>query len=339
MHFKNMFVSVIIPTRNRKDLLKNNLESIFNQSYPINRYEIIVVDNSSIDGTAEMINVLQSKNPYTLRYYRKKDDGPGSSRNLGISKARGDIIAFIDDDCVADHEWIERGVAKMGERVGLVQGKTLPNPNQIRRTFSHTKEITAEDFNYQTCNIFYRKNSIDQVDGFSTEFIGPDRFGMPMWGGEDTDLAWRVKKGGWKSVFAENAIVYHHVFDSSPLMILKSLISYTHCRHLFSILPHLFKKHPEIRDTKLFYKYFFLSRNRALFTLFIVSVAAGILIHPLFFLPAFPYTVHLLTWSFYARPLRRYPYGIIVLIIYFLRDFIDFILLASGSIRHQSIVL
>ena len=339
MHREIPFVSVVIPTRNRRELLRSEIESLFNQSYPTDCFEIIVVDNSSSDGTDKMVESLQDNAPSILRYYKKTDDGPGSSRNLGISKAKGDIVAFIDDDCIADPHWIENGVAKMSGEVGLVQGKTLPNPFQARKTFSRTKEITSETSNYQTCNIFYRKDALDQVGGFSSDFIGVDRFGIPMLGGEDTDLACRVKKAGWKSLFADDAIVYHNVFDLSPWAFCKSLISYQHCRHFFYILPTLFKRHPELRSTDIFYRRYFLGRHRAYFALALVSIIAGMLIHPIFFLLAFPYAVQLLTWSFYWSPLSRYPQRFIVLIIFFLRDFIDFILLASGSIIYRSIVL
>jgi glycosyltransferase involved in cell wall biosynthesis len=328
------FVSVVIPTHNRRELLKATLESLFEQSYPKDRYEIIVADNASTDGTEEMIQSLNADAPCALEYFRKGDEGPGVARNVGIEKARGSIIAFTEDDCIADPHWLENGVAMMGDGVGLVQGKTIPNPDQTIRSFSRTQKVVREDVNYETFNIFYRKDVIDLVGGFSADFIGLDRFGKPMMGGEDIDLAWSVKKLGWKSVFADDAIIYHHVFSVSPW---KVIFSYRRCQLMFFVLPYIVKKHKELRS--YFYLRFFLTRNRALFDLFILSALSGVLIHQGFLLLIIPYIALRMRDIFKGRPLKAYHHNLSMFIIYGLRDLIDFILLAFGSIWYRTIVL
>jgi glycosyltransferase involved in cell wall biosynthesis len=329
------FVSVIIPTRNRREILKDSVVSIFDQLYPKNRYEIIIIDNNSTDGTAETIKSLQENTTCILKYYRKLDEGPGSARNYGISRAFGSIIAFTDSDCVADSYWIEKGVSKMTDGVGFVQGKTVPNLHQRVGDFSKTQNILGEDGLYQTCNMFYLKGVLDSVEGFSEDFIGLDPSGVPLVAGEDIDLAWKVKKHGWKSVFADDSIVYHHVFDGCPWM---SIYNYRKYQLFFYTWPRLVKKHPEIRKDS-FYLRLFRSRDCALFVFSLLSIGLGIFIHPVFFLLAFPYAISLLTWSFYERPLRTYYRGFIVLIVHFLNYFVNFILLLGGSVRYRSFVL
>jgi glycosyltransferase involved in cell wall biosynthesis len=228
-----LFVSVVIPTYNRRNLLRDSIESLYKQAYPKERYEIIIVDNSSNDGTDETVRSMQEKSQYALRYYRKENEGPGLSRNFGIAKARGEIIAFTDSDCVAHEKWLKSGVAKMNDGIGIVQGKTLPNPGLPQRTLQQTMRVVAEDSYYQTCNIFYRKDVLDHVGGFSPELCGLDFFGKPRWGGEDTDLAWRVKKQGWRSVFAGDAVVYHHVF---PVNSIREFIKSAHLDIIFILL-------------------------------------------------------------------------------------------------------
>ncbi|MFH0832883.1 MAG: radical SAM protein [Candidatus Aenigmatarchaeota archaeon] len=108
-------VSVIIPTHNRKKLLKNCLISLFNQMYSKDKYEIIVVDDGSNDGTEEMIKSLDI--PCNLKYYYWpravdfKRDSPrnraGPARNIGISNASGEVILFIDSDIIASSNLIE----------------------------------------------------------------------------------------------------------------------------------------------------------------------------------------------------------------------------------------
>jgi glycosyltransferase involved in cell wall biosynthesis len=307
---KPPFVSVIIPTFNMADLLRDAVESLFKQTYSADRYEIIVVDNSSSDGTDKIVASLQEKSPCTVRYYRKENEGPGSSRNLGIEKANGSILAFTDSDCVADPDWIKNGIARMTDDVGLVQGKTLPNPDQTLGTFSRTQSVTNENGMYPMCNIFYRKDIVEQVGGISPDFCGINCFGKPRWGGEDTDLAWRVKKKGWESVFAENAIIYHHIFHLRPWQAIISFRKYQF-QGLFFAVPYLLKKHPELRG-HMYYR-FFLSRKKALFDIFILSLLSGILIHQFFFLFTVPYIAESKD-AFLGRPLKEYHRGFVIFI-------------------------
>ena len=329
------FISVVIPTYNMRDLLRDVIESLYKQSYPRDRYEIIIVDNSSSDGTEEMIHSLQQNSLCNLSYYRKENEGPGSSRNLGIAKAKGTIIAFTDSDCAADKNWLKNGIAKMTDGIGIVQGKTLPNPGQTPGTFSRTQSVPDENGMYPTCNIFYRKDALDQVGGISPAFCGLNCFGKPRWGGEDTDLAWRVKKQRWGSVFADEAIIYHHIFPLRPWQAIFGFRKYQF-QGLFFAVPYLLKKHPELR--KHMYYRFFLSRKKALFDIFFISLLSGILIHPVFFLFAVPYIIELKD-AFLGRPLKEYHRGLVVFIIRVLSDFVDFILLLSGSIWNRSIIL
>jgi glycosyltransferase involved in cell wall biosynthesis len=331
------FVSVVIPTRNMRDLLRDTVESLYKQSYPGDRYEIIVVDNSSIDGTEEMMQTMQQSSPCALRYYCKADEGPGASRNMGIAQAKGPIIAFTDADCVAEQDWLKNGTAKMVEGTGLVQGRTIPNPAHTNTTFSRTMSVAKENGLYPTCNIFYRKNVLDQLGGFSPDFCGINCLGSPRWGGEDTDLAWRVKKQGWKSVFADDTVIYHHIFPLRPWQVITAGLRKYQLQGLFYAMPYLVKKHPELRNY-LYHRYF-LSRTKALFDIFFLSFVTGILLHKIFFLLALPYLVVRSKDAFHFRPLKEYHRGLLVLIISILVDLEDFILLLSGSIWNRSIIL
>jgi glycosyltransferase involved in cell wall biosynthesis len=315
-------------------LLKRTIESLIHQSYPKASFEIIVVDNSSTDGTGEMVQSLQEKTSHNLRYYSKENEGPGSSRNFGIAKAGGTIVAFTDSDCIADHDWLKNGVAKMTDGVGIVQGKTLPDSDQPHRTLQQTMKVVSEDSYYQTCNIFYRKERLVSAGGFSPEFCGLNFFGKPRWGGEDTDLAWRVKKEGWKSVFADDSVVYHHVF---PVNSLRDFIQSVHLTIIFT-LARIFKKHPEIRSTIL-YRRIFKSKQRALFYLFMLSLISGMFVHWGFYLFGLPYLTRLLRVSFQRRPLRAYHRGIALLCIIVFIELIESVLSLSASLVHRTVIL
>lgn len=95
-------VSVMIVTRNRADLLRKCLESLIKQT--TKAYEIIVIDNNSEDNTKDIYNNFNNQIP--LSYAIEKNIGASYARNKGLTLAKGDIIASIDDDCIANKEWI-----------------------------------------------------------------------------------------------------------------------------------------------------------------------------------------------------------------------------------------
>jgi len=96
---KAPYISVIIPTYNRKDLLKNALSSIITQSFP--HWEAIVVDDGSTEKAEDLV---KNFNEDRFHYYYKKNGGLASARNFGIEKAQGKYICYLDDDDLyADH--------------------------------------------------------------------------------------------------------------------------------------------------------------------------------------------------------------------------------------------
>jgi glycosyltransferase involved in cell wall biosynthesis len=97
------FISVIIATRNRAYWLADTLQSLSRQTRPAD--EIIVVDNASEDNSREVVSSFQDKLPIKYLYEGKK--GIPYARNCGATAARGDIVAFVDDDTVTDENWLK----------------------------------------------------------------------------------------------------------------------------------------------------------------------------------------------------------------------------------------
>ncbi len=97
-------VSVVIPTYNRAEYISETIASVYNQDYT-GEIEIIVVDDGSIDGTAALLEELQSTIP-SLKVIRTKNSGVSSARNTGMSEAKGDFIQFLDsDDLIAPNKF------------------------------------------------------------------------------------------------------------------------------------------------------------------------------------------------------------------------------------------
>ena len=106
------FVSVVVPTRNRADLLSDALGSLVEQDYPADRYEILVVDDGSIDDTPSVVEALGQAHPKPrLSLLRQPARNQNAARNRGVSEAKGELIAFFDDDELAPPDWLSGLVA------------------------------------------------------------------------------------------------------------------------------------------------------------------------------------------------------------------------------------
>ena len=116
-----MKASIIVPTYNRKERLVGCVINLLNQD--CKDYEVIIVDDGSLDGTKEMINNLQ-KNHKNLIYLRQRNRGPGIARNYGVESAKGKIIVLTDDDCIAEKEWLKEIIKpfKKDKKIGVVGG-------------------------------------------------------------------------------------------------------------------------------------------------------------------------------------------------------------------------
>jgi glycosyltransferase involved in cell wall biosynthesis len=257
-------VSVIMPTYLRSAWLIKALESLDRQTFARDRYEVIMVDSSPNDQNSQIFDRWAQGATCRAQLLRKTPEGPGPSRNLGARHAKGEFLAFIDSDCFAHENWLVEGIARFEDGVGIVQGKTLPDPAGRPNLFSWYLRVEEESFVYEAANIFYRRIAFESVDGFPAD---RQPTALSPLGGEDLDLAWRVKRKGWKTRFAREAIVYHEV---QPV----SIFQWIHNPRMV-IWPALARRFPEIR-TFFFARYFF-DRFQAFLFLGLVGTAFAFL--------------------------------------------------------------
>jgi len=196
-------VSIVIPTFNRLESLKACLAGIQNQSYPSDRFEVIVADDGSSDGTAEFLEA-HCKTSEQYRFVRCTHAGQANARNVAAKIAKGEWLAFIDDDCVPSDKWIEEASTHFDNTdISIIEGQVISEARDLK-CFDRTMEVT-QGGRFLTCNIFYRKSEFDRVCGFSV--------GFPRYR-EDTDLAWRVlghQDPTNRSIFESKAEVCHRV--------------------------------------------------------------------------------------------------------------------------------
>src|SRR5919108_1521730 len=107
------FCSVIVPTRGRPDQLRDCLESLAQLEHPRERYEVIVVDDGGSLVPATYVDAFSER--LDLRMLSQRRSGPAAARNAGAAKARGQLLAFTDDDCLPDRPWLAQLVAAFEE--------------------------------------------------------------------------------------------------------------------------------------------------------------------------------------------------------------------------------
>jgi glycosyltransferase involved in cell wall biosynthesis len=221
-------VSVVVPYRNAKAFILNLLESLLNQNYPKNRYEIMLVDDGSTDGSSGMITkaMKQQRETCSVKTLRFKDGGgPARARNLGIKHSKGEIIAFTDADALPDKNWLRELVYGFNnDLVGGVMGRVVTDFGKL---LYPTRVSPISKF--VTCNIAYRKRALVECGLFDEEFKSPFR--------EDSDIAYRILDHGYDIVQRDSALVYHPIKQLG----LKNFIRIPKY-HAYDVL--LFKKHP-----------------------------------------------------------------------------------------------
>jgi GT2 family glycosyltransferase len=216
-------VSVVVATFERAGRLERLLAALRAQTIAPERFEVIVVDDASSDGTAELIRREQHTGGLVLRpVVREQNGGWAAAREDGRRAARANLVAFTDDDCAPEPGWLEAGLAAAAENPGaIVQGRTLRDEEEWaalasrRRAFARWLEVPAADPHFQTCNVIYPRELIERAGGFDVE-----RFSRVP--GEDADLAWRAIELGAATAFAPDAIVRHGVEPAGPLAKLRA---------------------------------------------------------------------------------------------------------------------
>lgn len=202
-------ISVIIPTYNRQESLKKCLDSIFQIDY--SDYEVIVVNDGSTDGTKEFLEKYKQKHSQLKALHLDKNYGPSVARNKGIEIAQGEIIAFTDDDCIVDKNWLREIVKSFKKNIIGVSGLIYYCKNN--KIFYPKKR-----FLWDTANVAYLKKALIEINGFDPFF---KRCG-------DADLFLKIVKKFKENSIERNekAIIYHLKDRPVPEKILTQRVYY-----------------------------------------------------------------------------------------------------------------
>ena len=206
-----MEISVIVPTFNNRGVLEKTLDALEAQTFSPDDYEIVVADDGSTDGTAEMVTARRGR--ARVRYVSQANGGRSAARNLGARAARGRILLFMDSDIWATPEALAAHHRHYGpgvERLG-VQGRSPTHPDARRTTFMRAREVTPDltvrkRHNLAPVHIITRNFSLltsdfDAVGGFDESFTG--------YGWEDIELAMRLQARDVTFDYEPQALGYH----------------------------------------------------------------------------------------------------------------------------------
>ncbi|MGF1601884.1 MAG: glycosyltransferase family 2 protein [Thermosynechococcaceae cyanobacterium] len=200
-----MFFSIVIPTYNRLPILQKCLKALVNQDLQAeHRYEVVVVDDGSTDGTVEW---LLHQRP-SVQLYEQAHQGAAAARNLGVKNAKGDTIIFIDSDLVvtdvflsAHAEALTTAQARLKHGRIFTYGRVINTCNFDDPT---TEPYTLTDFSaayFATGNVAIARHWLEEAGLFDEQF--------QQYGWEDLELGVRLKKWGLKLVKAPEAVGYH----------------------------------------------------------------------------------------------------------------------------------
>jgi len=207
-------VSVVIPTYNRANHLELLLKSLNNQI--LDPEEVIIINDNSKDQTSEILDKWhQEKGDYhKLVYHSPINQGPGAARNIGIQMASGDLIAFTDDDCVLNKNWIKEIKNSRfwdNRKIAGIGGKVLPyNRNLLSEyyTFHRILEPPKHTQYLVTANACYRRELLMKINGFDEDHRYP--------GGEDNGLSFKLANLGYKFGFEKKMITFHNYRSTIP---------------------------------------------------------------------------------------------------------------------------
>lgn len=216
---KKLAFTVVICTFNRAFLLKDAVCSACEQNLDSDRYEVLVVDNNSTDGTADLISKLASRYPQ-LRYCRETVQGLSAARNRGLRESDAEYLAFLDDDGKAPRQWLETAAHIVAERApGVFGGPYYPYYKSIKpawfldafgtRAIAQRARPLEPHEDLSGGNLFIRRTLLQSMGGFAVD-LGMK--GSSLAYGEETLLQRQVhKRFPTETVYYDPALYIYHL--------------------------------------------------------------------------------------------------------------------------------
>jgi glycosyltransferase involved in cell wall biosynthesis/GT2 family glycosyltransferase len=242
---ENLDLSVVLPTFNRVDVLSDCLGALNRQTLSPHRFEVIVVDDGTTDGTRELCS--KHKPRHEFHFFTQQNGGAGAARRLGVEHARGKYLLFINDDTIAARDLLERHLelqrAHADEKIAVLGHFYYPEAAKKRAL---TWFLSSQPFLFPqvglkagvytnhsffiTCNICVRRDLVLAAGSFDPLFRV----------GEDTELGVRLMRKGLKVVYSPQLEAMHDHLDFKLSDLMRRAETYG------KVLVNLFQKHPDL---------------------------------------------------------------------------------------------
>lgn len=208
-----MKISLIISTRNRAEQLERCFQSVarISSSAP---WELVVIDNASTDETSCVIHRFAEQASFPVRTALEPKPGLANARNLGITVAQGDILAFTDDDCYPAPDYVDQVIRAFDDpAIGYIGGMVkLFDPADARITIQEsTRPKLLKRFGYvppggiHGANMAFRRQALVDIGGFDPKLGAGAAFVC-----EDVDACARASFAGWQGGYFPGPVVHHH---------------------------------------------------------------------------------------------------------------------------------
>ena len=204
-----MFVSVVIPTYNRRPILEKCLDALERQRFEggLDQYEVVVVDDGSTDGTPAWLREQVGRFPH-VRLVEQQHGGPAEGRNRGVDHAKGDVIVFIDSDLVVTESFLachakslQRSWEQRGNRLCFTYGAVVNTANFADPTSERHKLRDLSWAYFATGNVAIDREVLERSGLFDCSFR--------LYGWEDLELGERLRRMGVALIKCPEAVGYH----------------------------------------------------------------------------------------------------------------------------------
>ncbi len=210
------FVSVVVPVLNSEKIIGPCIESLMSQDYPRNKYEIIAVDNGSTDDTLARLERFGNK----ISILHEPRKGSYRARNTGISGSRGDLILFIDSDCLADPDWMKNLVSAFLDRNVKLAGGRIRGARTDSFVLRYCDMFCHDQQGYFRTNAFVTSNmAVRRKDLFDVGLFDPG-----LMSGGDIELCRRMISSRDEISYCGDAVVYHHYSPSLFSLMKKNFV-------------------------------------------------------------------------------------------------------------------
>jgi glycosyltransferase involved in cell wall biosynthesis len=227
-------ISIVVPTRDRPDALNACLAALARQTLSRERFEVVVVDDGGAADLAEVVD--RHRDSLRVSLDRRPHAGPAAARNAGVEAARGELLAFTDDDCLPDPHWLAAMAAAVERSPGSIVGGRTENAlvsnwcseasqSVIAYMYADGLRRTGELPFVTSNNLALGHELFDRLGGFDASF--------PEAAAEDRDLSARCTAMGGSLVYEPAALVRHaHPLD--PQSLLRQYVGYGRGARLLS---------------------------------------------------------------------------------------------------------